>query len=162
PHLYSQPGTYSLTGTVNADSGPQASSSRTIRVADYLLNWVGTAAPIVRAAAGQLANSVTLGVFSGMDTTTPLTAFAVTISWGDGVTSSGSVSRNPNGTFAVVGDHAYQHPGVYPVVVMVAHTAGGPRGSRLVATTAAVVTNPNLTLHPTPLQGVNGQTGEVL
>ena len=76
--------------------------------------------------------------------------YTVTVSWGDGVTTSGTVVPDPSGAlvFDVTGSHSYAQPGLYAVVVT-ASDAGGqsttssgtatvtPRGSGQALTYAA-------------------------
>ncbi len=64
-------------------------------------------------------------------------AIGATISWGDGTTSSGTVTGPPatattvNGLYAVGGSHHYAHAGVYVVTVTVTAAGTAPATTRL-------------------------------
>jgi hypothetical protein len=50
--------------------------------------------------------------------------FTASIAWGDGVTSTGTVSALSGGGFAVTGDHTYESKGRYPVAVHIEEVGG--------------------------------------
>jgi hypothetical protein len=51
--------------------------------------------------------------------------FTATIAWGDGITSAGSLTSDPNGGFLVNGGHTYAEDGAYTLAVSVTEI-GGP------------------------------------
>jgi hypothetical protein len=80
----------------------------------------------------------TLGTFQDKSTTVfgdttaqPLGGYAlspssfwVTINWGDGQTSAGTLVYNGNGTYSVGGNHAYASPGTYQISISVVDPYG--------------------------------------
>jgi len=53
-----------------------------------------------------------------------LSDYAATIDWGDGQTSTGTITVGPNGTFVVSGDHAYVDEGNFSPSVQIADVGG--------------------------------------
>jgi hypothetical protein len=68
-----------------------------------------TAHPLTFAASDGVPFSGTVATFSNTLATTPAGDFSATVNWGDGTTSSGSVSLS-GGTLTVVGSHTYNSP----------------------------------------------------
>jgi hypothetical protein len=62
--------------------------------------------------------------------------FAATIDWGDGSTSSGSVSSDGNGNFTVFGFHSYADEGNYAVAVTLKDTDDDGSGEATASATA--------------------------
>lgn len=85
--------------------------------------------------------TLTTGAFIDADLQANATDFTGTINWGDGTPlSTGSISKDPAaGTlnrFLVSGLHAYEEPGIYPLVVTVNETVFGAMTT--IASTACV------------------------
>ncbi len=55
----------------------------------------------------------------------PASNFTATIQWGNGNTSAGTISANPDGTFNVSGSNTYQEGGAYPLSVTVSDLSSG-------------------------------------
>ncbi|MBI4311724.1 MAG: CSLREA domain-containing protein [Chloroflexi bacterium] len=113
-HVYAENGTYTVTVTVADDDGAAATAVYTVKVAN--------AAPRVRAMVvptklAGLPFSAPLALFEDPGTRDTHTAV---IDWGDGTTSSGTVS---GGT--VHGRHRYAKAGTYTVTVTVMDDDGG-------------------------------------
>ena len=68
----------------------------------------------------------------------PIGNYTVTINWGDGGTSAGTVSANPNGSFNVTGTRTFAEAGFYPIGI----TVSDSDGSTASASTTVVETNP--------------------
>jgi PKD repeat protein len=79
----------------------------------------------------------------------------VTITWGDGSTSAGTVSVNPAGGWVVSGTHAYGDNGTYAVGVTITDRAGG--GAASVGSTASVSNVAPTVALSGPAAGVRGQ-----
>jgi hypothetical protein len=121
-HTYADEGSdpASVTLTHTADSA-QATASGTVSVGEAdVLAGHGTKikANIHHAFSGVVAT------FSDTDTANVAGDFNATINWGDGTTTSGTVSGG-SGTFAVSGTHQYAHPGHENVTVTLNDDAPG-------------------------------------
>jgi N-acetylneuraminic acid mutarotase len=79
--------------------------------------------------------------------------FTATISWGDGNSSSGTVSGS-GGQFTVSGQHAYAEEGNYPLSVLIAADNGDS-----VTAGAPPVWTPFAATLPTPREGLGAATG---
>ena len=73
--------------------------------------------------------SGTVASFTDADTTLGAGSFSATISWGDGVSTTGVIASNGVGGFNVSGTHTYSEEGSYPVDVTVNVTGGLPGSS---------------------------------
>jgi uncharacterized repeat protein (TIGR01451 family) len=67
---------------------------------------------------GSSLGTVTLASFTHANGLQPASAFAVSIAWGDGSTSAGTVTQS-GATYSVQGSHTYTDEGNYPVTVTV-------------------------------------------
>ena len=79
----------------------------------------------------------TVATFTDADPNARARDYAVTISWGDGETSGGSVRRAADGSFVVRGRHTYEQTGTRRVVVLITDGVGKGVDAR-VASTAVV------------------------
>ena len=70
-------------------------------------------------------NNVVVATFSDADTTTAAGDLPASINWGDGTTTTGSVSGSA-GSFTVTGSHTYTAPGTDNVQVTLSDDAPGP------------------------------------
>ncbi|HVX15776.1 MAG TPA: NF038129 family PEP-CTERM protein [Pirellulales bacterium] len=91
----------------------------------------GTAAPLTAAGANMTAVegtpfNGTVATFTDANPKGQLSDYTATITWGDGSSSTGSISADPNvaGQFDVSGTHTYAEAGYYPVVVSIASQDG--------------------------------------
>ncbi|HXW26291.1 MAG TPA: pentapeptide repeat-containing protein, partial [Xanthobacteraceae bacterium] len=113
-HTYANYGndTASVTVTDTLDQ-IQGTFSGTVAVADAnVLTGHGTT---ITANKGQ-AFTGTVATFTDTYTATPASEFLATINWGDGTTSTGTIS-GANGSFTVSGTHSYVDGGEYTVTV---------------------------------------------
>jgi PKD repeat protein len=152
-HTYAEAGTYSAIVTVTDTGGASAHASTTINVADAKLSGSAVA---VKALKSQLFSGQ-VATFTDANPTAPLGDFSATITWGDGSSSTGSVSINPSGGFQVQGSHTYTKTGTFTFKV----TISDQDGAKLTVKGTATVTTG--TAHavaggPTPvtLAPVNG------
>jgi virginiamycin B lyase len=103
---------------------------------------VGLDAPVTASAttfsarAGKTA-SHTVATFTDADPNARPSDYAVTINWGDGETSGGSVRRAADGSFIVRGRHTYEKKGTRRVLVLITDGVGKGIDAR-VASTAVV------------------------
>ena len=122
-HTYLGEGSYPLAVTVSDVGGAQAQASATATVADQVAI---TGAPLSSvegsAFSGQMAT------FTDADPATKASTFTANISWGDGTTSTGTVTGGGS-NFTVSGSHTYAEEdpasGPYPVSVSVTDSATG-------------------------------------
>jgi hypothetical protein len=81
-----------------------------------------------------------------------------TINWGDGTTTSGTVTGS-NGAFTVAGGHTYADEGSFPLGVTVTDTANNtslPLNGTVAAAEADVLTAQGLTFTANPGQAFSG------
>jgi virginiamycin B lyase len=79
----------------------------------------------------------TVAEFTDADPNARASDYAVTIGWGDGLTTGGTVCRNADGSFTVRGRHTYDRKGTRRVTVRI--TDGVGRGLDAKVTSTAVV-----------------------
>jgi large repetitive protein len=91
----------------------------------------------------------TVATFTQGDSTAPVSQFTATISWGDGTTSSGTISQDASGDpYAVAGTHTYAEEGTYTTEIAVSASptnSGSAFGSAMISDaeiTASGVTVP--------------------
>jgi hypothetical protein len=93
----------------------------------------------VAAVAGQALSNVTEATVTDSDTNANPADFAATINWGDGSTSSGTLTATGPGTFTVSGAHTYVTTGNFTFSVQVTD----PSGNKASSTGTATVSAPN-------------------
>jgi hypothetical protein len=113
-HTYAEEGTDAITVTIKDVGGATASATSTAKVADAPLSSKGVSKTTPRAFTG------TVATFTDQDPNGTASDYTVSISWGDGQTSGGSVS----GKFNALGSHAYAKAGVYHVSVTIKDKGG--------------------------------------
>jgi glucose/arabinose dehydrogenase len=121
-HTYTEEGTYTVTVTVRDGNGDTSQASFHVAVADAALQ--GTATP-VNAVEGQAVTNVQVATFTDADPAGTANDYTATVRWGDGETSTGSISASGNG-FVVTASkpHPYAEQGSYTVQVSI-QDAGG-------------------------------------
>jgi hypothetical protein len=109
-------GVYTVTVTITDDGGSTLATSGTVAVVRPPLTlFVGDKA----AAPGSLSlSNDEVAAFTVPDTSDTSSEFAATINWGDGTTSSGTVTGG-GGLFHVLGSHTYAEEGEYLLQVAV-------------------------------------------
>ena len=65
-----------------------------------------------------------VATFSTSNPNEPVSDFMVAITWGDGLSSAGTVAPNSHGGFTVSGSHDYAAPGAYAITVTITPTVG--------------------------------------
>jgi hypothetical protein len=77
----------------------------------------------IQGTADQALTSI-VGVLTGTSAGTTAGSFTATISWGDGNTSTGTITADPNGGFDITGTNTYTQAGSYPITVTVKDLTG--------------------------------------
>lgn len=129
-HTYAEEGPYSVTIDVTDPAGKVHEVTTTATVAD---------APLSASGIDQLLSTSTLSgtVATFTDANPDATAAdftsgggAVTISWGDGTVSAGTVTKTASGTFAVGGSHEYSTLGPEAITVSITDAGGSSTSAR--------------------------------
>lgn len=134
-HTYTDEGTYSVTVTVADDGGSTGTATGSAVIADAALAATGSPAFVSTNPV-----SATLATFTDANplaTTADFTSGggSVTVDWGDGTTSPGTVTQTGTGTFSVSGSHNYAALGPYTITVTIVDDGG----STASATTNVIV-----------------------
>jgi hypothetical protein len=123
------------------------SASTTIGVKDPAV--IPTGGFTIAAVAGSLSASQQVATFADPSGAESLGDYTVTINWGDGQSSAGSIVE-AGGVFAVLGSHQYANPGTYTVTTSIGHDSA-PAAT---ATSATVVASVVLGVSSTAANGV--------
>ena len=114
-HTYAAAGAHTVTTSINDDGG----STATATSSTLMLSGQGTT---VSATEGT-AFTGALATFTSNDTSLAAGDFTATIDWGEGTTSTGSVSGSA-GSFSVLGTHTYSEESTEAIHVTVAANSG--------------------------------------
>lgn len=139
-HAYSDEGSFSTTVTVTDPSNVSASATAAATVADAALTSSGGPA---RSVAAGSAFTAQLATFADGNANCPAGDYTVTITWGDGTSSSGTLSGGPSCSFNVSGTHTYAVATSYTVTTTIADKGG----SATSASTTVTATAPASTSH---------------
>jgi hypothetical protein len=119
-HTYGAAGTFTITTTINHETAGAFTGTATAVVADAAL-----------AASGQAVNATLGSAFSGVvatftdaNSSPNLNNLSASIDWGDGNTSTGTISQNADGSFSVSGSNTYQVSGPFTVKVVINDVGG--------------------------------------
>jgi hypothetical protein len=123
-HTYVEDGTYTVKVTVTDIGGATVTATGTAVISDANLTGAANDIGVVR----DLPFSGTVATFTDANPNAPLSDFAngVTIAWGDGATTSGTVTQ-PGGVgtqFVVNGNHTFTNPGAFTITVTVNDLGG--------------------------------------
>jgi ELWxxDGT repeat protein len=137
-HTYAAAGTYTVTVTARDAGGATSTAKSTLLVDDAPLTAV---LPKTLATVSPPASQTVVAGFTDANPLATAGQFTATIDWGDGTTSTGTVSRAPGQPFFIVtGKHAYAKSGTYKVITTI-HDAGG-RNLTTTSTLPVVVPGP--------------------
>jgi hypothetical protein len=136
-HTYADEASAPLTTTITRTSdNTVATGSGTVAVAEHDALTGNGVAPI-SATAHQPLNNVTVATFSDTDTANVAGDFTATINWGDGTTTTGTISGGA-GSFSVSGSHTYSGNAHDTITVTMADDAPGTASA--MATTSVTIT----------------------
>jgi len=124
---------YVTTVSVSDNAGDSASGTGSASVGDAPLSPISTL-PSFSFMAG-VPVSVTFGSFSDANPSGSASDFTATINWGDGTTSTSTISTTPNG-FDILGGHTYASPGSFIAAVSVLDDGGSTLSFQTDATSA--------------------------
>ncbi|HJT75643.1 MAG TPA: hypothetical protein VJ739_00420, partial [Gemmataceae bacterium] len=151
-HAYGEEGTFTASVAVTDDAGsatPSTSSATAaVSAADAPLTAQGTSF----APAQATTFSGAVASFTDADPNGTATDYTATIDWGDGTTTTGTVSGDEQTGFQVNGQHAYSQAGTFNVQVAI-QDAGG---SSATAASTATVGSASFSLTPVPVQATEG------
>ncbi len=108
----------------------------------------------VQATAGQPFTGIVATITNG---TGAATDYGATITWGDGNTSTGTITADPNGGFDVTGTNTFATAGSFAVTVAVTDANGNALGSALTTATVAA-TAPTVTANGTLISATVGKS----
>ncbi len=150
-HTYADEGSFPLSITVT-ETAPGTATSTAAATATVADADVLTGTPVTFSATAGSAFNGAVAHFSDIDTVSPASDFVATINWGDGATTTGTVSGGA-GAFLVSGTHTYTTVGSFTVVVTLSDDAPGT-ATATVSSTANVA--PAAPAVPAPLLGRYG------
>jgi PKD repeat protein len=151
-HTYAEDGSFMVKATL-ADDAPgtaTATATTTAQIAEAAFTGVG----MTIAATEGASFSGTLATFSDPGSTDPATSFTATINWGDGLTSTGTVTGSA-GSYTVAGTHAYAEEGSFNISVALTETTAVPQATAT-ASGKANVADAALTAHGTTITPTEG------
>jgi phospholipase C len=137
-HAYAAAGTYTITASVVDDGTTySATNALMIAVADAPLRAV----PVLFSPGEDVVFDGPVATFTDAAGTGSVTEYSATISWGDGSTSTGTISPNGTSGFSVTGGHTYLLAGTYSFSVFI-QDAGGASALASGQTTVAILLQP--------------------
>ena len=131
-HTYASAGSFPIKATLSDDAPGTATAQVSTTTGACV---TGAAGASISAAEGASANR-TVATFTDPTDSSPASAYAATIDWGDGTTSAGTITGSA-GSFSVSGTHAYADEGTYAVLTTITATDGS--GHSATASTAASI-----------------------
>jgi hypothetical protein len=139
-HTYTEEGNYTITVTIKHDSAtPDASVTSSAVVTDPPVNGTGSDFSAIE---GTAVTGQTVATFKDPGGKEALGDYGATIVWGDGSSSSGTITGpDASGNFSVTGGHTYTEEGKFTVTVTIKHDLATPDA---VVTATATVADPKV------------------
>jgi hypothetical protein len=138
-HVYAEEGSYTPILSVADPAQNSGNRSGTASVNDAFL--LPTALGPFGFTPGVALSNVVLATFNDGDPGGLVSDYMATISWGDGVSSAGTVASAAGGSFSVAGSHTYASGGTFPVGVTL-DDVGGATGFAETSATGSAVPEP--------------------
>ena len=140
-HAYTEQGAYAIQVTLGHEAAPSVTLAASAQVSDPAV--VATGGFTIVAVAGSDSPTQTVATFTDPGGAEPLSDYSASIQWGDGATTSGTVSVDATThVFTVAGHHLYAAAGTSSVSVSL-HHEGAPDATA--TSTAQVSTVPGQT-----------------
>ncbi len=114
-HTYAEDGTKLITVTIHRTAAPDTTVNSTAIVAEPAITATGVA---VNGYEFSALTNVTVATFTHGPNTEAASEFTATIQWGDGSSSTGTVTLS-GGVYTVTGSHSYTDEGSYDVSVSI-------------------------------------------
>jgi PKD repeat protein len=134
-HTYAEAESFPIGVTIRDAGGSTATAVATAVMADAPLQLnLASLHPVAGSAFGGV-----VATFTDANPLAPLGDYSVTITWGDGTTTTGTITATGGGNFTVGGSHTYSAAGSYPFKVLLADVNGG---SSATASATVVVAAP--------------------
>jgi hypothetical protein len=147
-HLYADEGTEKLVVSIADLGGAGATVHSTAQVGDAPLTSTGATLATTE---GQSLSGV-LASFTDDNSSAPLTDFIARIGWGDGQTTTGTITANASGGFDVSGTHAFAEAGTHTIAVAISDVGG----STTTTTSSVEVSDASLTASGTTIAPYEG------
>jgi hypothetical protein len=143
--------TVTLTESAAAAAGlPGASTTATTQVTSLDAPLTVAQSSSIQGRAG-IPLTLTAG-FMDADSVAQVSNFTVNVDWGDGTSSTGTISAGANGSFMVAAPHIYPTPGSFTVNLVIKDSGG----SALSINTEATITGPSAQVSGTAIQATAG------
>ena len=142
-HTYAEEGNYVTTIVISDAGGSKTIVNGAVTVADAPLTSTGLPTPPIIPAGTPFSGVV--ATFSDLDPAGTVSDYTATITWGDGVTTLGTIVPGTPGLFNVLGTHTFD-TGTYTVSVVIADAGG----SSTTAVSTFIITDPPLLVAPIP------------
>lgn len=128
-HTYAEEGSDSVTATIRDIGGQSVTATgTTFKVADATLIDVTTAQTLTSIEGQSIGNQLVASFLDRNPGATTADFANTTIDWGDGTTTTATVTAapagNPAGSFAVAGSHVYAEEGAYRVQISIRDSGG--------------------------------------
>ncbi len=143
-HTYAAEGNYVTTIVIADAGGSKTIVSGAVIVADAPLTSAGLPTPPIIQEGTQFSGAV--ATFSDLDPAGTPSDYTATITWGDGVTTLGSIVPGTPGLFNVLGTHTFEEVGTYTVSVVIADAGG----ATTTAVSTFIITDAPLLVAPIP------------
>jgi uncharacterized repeat protein (TIGR01451 family) len=154
-HTYTEDGTFTIVASLSEDAPGTLSATlgSTADVAESPVTVTGTSVTATEGAkfSGQAAT------FTDGNTAEPAGDYTARILWGDGHTSTGTVSGG-SGSFTTTGSHTYTEEGAYTATVIVTDDGGSGAPSSFSGSAQASVANASLSVTGSPVGATEGAT----
>src|SRR5207253_1962717 len=152
-HDYAEEGSHTITVTIGHEGAPIATATSSATVADAPLHATGKSlSPVEGASFSGIVATIT-----DDDPAGTAADYSASITWGDGHSSTGSMSANGSGGFDVSGTNTYAEEGSYAISVAIADVGGSTATASSTATVAdAALTASGVTINPTEGDAFSG------